>query len=159
MGIWLNQIDIENALTPSVVLALFDDGNTGSVNGTAIAACIDTGEQEVLSWLIDEYGPAPLSAAVQAQLAADPALKYAALDYVKAVCFDRHPEYPQGATDAKERKWRYERADARMERYLSGKQRPPTVATPPANVGGAYVDNGNRIYVDSSDGTSNSGDY
>ncbi len=159
MGTWLNQADLENATTPTMVAAIFGDGNGGPLNEQAIAAVIDRGEQEVLSWL-QEYGPPPFSAAVMAQLAADPFLKYAALDYTIAHMFDRHPEYPQGGTSAKERDMRFQRAKERMERVLAGRQRPPTVITKPANIGGAVYDGASRIYVDSpGQPASNSGDY
>lgn len=157
-SIWLAQLDLENAATPAMVTAIYDDGNTGALNTAAIAADIDRGEQEVLSWLGDEYGPPPFTGAILTQLSADPFLKYAALDYALAYMFDRHPEYPQGATDAKERSWRFQRADQRMQRVLSGRQRPTTMTTPPANVGGVVVDNAPRIISDSPDGTYNGGD-
>lgn len=158
MGIWLQEQDISNAVGYPTLLACTDDDNTGAVNQTALAAIIDRGEQETLSWLIPEFGPAPINAIVLAQLVADPLLKYAALDYVVAFLYDRRPEYVR-ANRQDDSAMRLKAAKERMERILDARQRPVTAPTPPANVGGVVVDNANRIYVDSPDGSSNSGDY
>jgi hypothetical protein len=71
---------------------------------------------------------------------------------------DRHPEFVR-ASKQYDVENRIKRADVRMARILDARQRPPTVAQKPANVGGASVDNGSRLVVDSADGTKNGGDY
>jgi hypothetical protein len=158
----LTATDLANATSNDTLLACTDDstptspGGTGTPNPTIIAALIDRAEQEVMSWLVTELGPPPLSSVLMAQLAADPFLKYAALEYAVALMYDRHPEYTRTGTDRSER---MKRADQRMERVLDARQRPPTVPQPPANVGGTVVDNGPRIYIDSANGTKNAGDY
>ncbi len=156
-AIWLTQSDLENATAADLVAAAFDDQNSGGVNSVAIAAIIDRAEQEVMSWLVTELGPPPIPAPVMAQLAADTFLKYAAQDYAVAFMIDRHPEAFRSSRE--DVKARIDRADVRMQRVLDARQRPPTVATKPANVGGVVVDNAHRIYIDNADGTQNCGDY
>lgn len=156
MSIWLSQTDLEGAMSVATVAAIFDDQNTGTLNTAAMNAVIDRGEQEVLSWLVDEFGP---TLPTSAQLATDNFLKYAALEYAVAFAFDRHPEYVRA--NGKERGDRFTRADARMQRILDGRQRPPELQATkaPANVGGVSVDNAARVYVDDSQGNVNAGDY
>lgn len=156
----ITYIDLQNFTSPETVKAIFDDANTGTLNQVAIAAIIDRGEQEVLSWIVGEYGPPPFTTQVLADLGADPFLKYCALEYIVAHMFDRHPEYVRSG--GKERGDRFMRADERMKRVLDARQRPPTVPDKPANVGGVLVDNGPRMYIDSPGSppsNSNSGDY
>jgi len=153
----LTQSDLQNASSIETVKAVFDDNNTGQLNTAAIAAVIERGEQEVLSWLVDEYGPAPFDTETLTELGADPFLKTCPLEYAVAHMFDRHPEYVRsGASDRRDR---FKRADDRMKRVLQSRQRPTTVQRPPANVGGVAIDGASRLYVDSPDGTKNSGDY
>lgn len=156
-AIWLALADLQNAFSTAAITAIFDDQNTGTPNAQSVNMLIDEAEQEVMSWLVDELGPPPLSAALMTQLAADTFLKYAALDYARALVVDKHPEYFRSKPE--DVKARFKRADDRMERILDARQRPPTVPTKPANVGGVSVDNANRIYIDSPGGGLNSGDY
>jgi hypothetical protein len=153
-GIWLEQTDLVNNLSVATFSAIFADPTTGIVNLDFVASVIERAEQEVLSWLVDEYGPAIESAQ---GLGADLFLKGAALEYAIVYAFDRYPEYIRA--NGKEREQRYARAEARMARVLQSRQRPTSLPITPANVGGAVVDNGPRIAVDSADGTSNMGDY
>lgn len=155
--IWLSRADLENATSFASVIACFDDNNVGTALPAAVSQIIDRAEQEVLSWLVDEFGPPPFAASTLTQLAGDHFLKYCALEYAVALMVDRRPEYFLSNRD--DIKARMARADARMERVLQSRQRPPTVTKPPANVGGVSVDNAARIMVDSPDGTYNGGDY
>lgn len=157
-AIWLAQANLENATSLATVAACFDDANNpGTINQGALAEIIERAEQEALSWLVTELGPPPLSATVMAQLQADAFCKYASLDYAVAFMYERHPEYVRSQAD--EIQSRVKRADTRMERVLNARQRPPTVATRPANVGGVSVDGAPRIISDSPDGTYNGGDF
>lgn len=151
--IWLAQADLENAISTATVLALYDDGN-GVVNAAAVNANLERAENEVLSWMVPEYGQSVRS---DPTLATDAFLKYAALEYAVAHAFDRHPEYVRA--NGRERGERFERADARMQRVLQSRQQPPTLATRPANVGGVVTDGGSRLVIDNPDGTSNGGDF
>lgn len=146
------QTDLENALSVATILALFDDG-TGTVNTTALTATIDRGENELRSWLIDEYG-----INLPTDLASDPFLKYCALDFTLGYAIERHSEYAKQAGLGTKETY-FNRAKERSIRVLQGRQRPTTVAEKPANVGGVVTDNSSRIIVDNSDGSRNSGDY
>lgn len=156
-AIWLAQSDLENATSVEDVLAIFDDTNSGAVNLAAIAQVINSAEQEVLSWLVGEYGPAPMSAQTLAELAADPFLKSAALEFAKWFMFDRKPEYVRSSPSSQTERW--DRATARMERIANARQRPPTVVVKPANVGGIFHPGQQTIYTPNPDGTPNSGDF
>lgn len=156
-NIWLSATDLSQHAGEQALVAAFDDSGTGSADPVLVNAVISRAENEVLSWLVDEFGPPPIAAGTMAQLAADPFLKGAALEYAICWMYDRRPEYFRSSKE--DIAARVSRADLRMERVLNARQRAPTVSTPPANVGGVSVDNANRIYVDSGDGTQNSGDY
>jgi hypothetical protein len=153
-GIWLQQSDIVNVLSVTTFAAIFNDPVTGITNGDIVNAVIERAEQEVLSWLVDEYGTTVQNAT---NLAGDLFLKGCALEYAYAFSFDRYPEYVRA--NGPERAERYDRAEARMQRVLQSRQRPTSLPQLPANVGGVSVDNGPRIMVDGADGTYNGGDY
>ncbi len=153
-GIWLEQTDLANNLSTATFSAIFDDPTTGVTNLDIVASVIERAEQEVLSWLVPEYGPDIQSAP---GLGADLFLKGCALEFAIVFAFDRYPEYIRA--NGKEREFRYARAEERMGRVMQSRQRPTSLPIKPANVGGAVVDNGPRIAVDSSNGQSNSGDY
>ena len=71
----LVQADLENALNVATVRAIYDDGN-GIVNTAALMGCLDRAENELISWVVSEYGwTMPPSAT------SDDLMKYAALDY------------------------------------------------------------------------------
>lgn len=149
MAKYINQLALENALSPKTVLAIYDDDPpTGAVNATAIADVIDRAEAEVDSWLVGVYvDPAT----------ADRMLKHAALDYAVAFSFERHPEYVRTFGEEK-RAERWRRANDRMARIRSGLQRLPDQPSPitaPKNSGGVVYDHGPRLMVDSSDGAEN----
>lgn len=155
----LVQADLENRLNAAVVLALFDDG-TGLVNTTALAACIDDGEQEMMSWLVNEnqsFASAPVD------LAADPFYKTCALDFAIAFAIERHPEAAKQAGLGTKESY-FARASARAERVQAGRQRATDMAEPPANVGGPVFDGSPRMYIPNSSiganpGQSNAGDF
>lgn len=156
--IWLSQTNLENATSPRVVLTCFDDANTGQVNDTALNEILVSAETDTLSWL-DELGPPPFSAAILAELAADPFLVSAARDRAVILMYDRAPEVVrQNAGDLERRRKDWA---ALMTRIKDARQRPPTVAAKPANVGGVAMSNSNRIFVDNPNGPpgGNAGDY
>jgi hypothetical protein len=156
MGIWLQPIDVVRAVSLQTVIATCDDNNVGTYDIAVVNELIEEGEQELLSYLVGEYGPPPIPDVVMAQLAADRFLRSCALEYVKAQLFDRHPE---AVRSTKERSDRFKRVDERLVRVLDARQRPTSVPTKPANVGGTENDGGPRLYADNSDGSKNSGDY
>lgn len=154
MSIWLDQTDLENAMSVATVAAIFDDANTGTLNTHAMNGVIERAEQEVLSWLVGQYGP---NIQQDQDIATDMFLKGCSVEYAVAFAFDRHPEYVRA--NGKERGERFERAQSRMERVLQARQRVTTAPKIPLNVGGVTVDDSRRIIVSNSDGTYNSGDF
>lgn len=158
MAIWLNLTDLENATSVQTVLACCDDGNVGAPDPAVLDSIIDRAEQEILSYLVGEYGPGPISPAVMTQLQADNFLKYCALDYAVAFMYDRHPEAvpTDRGNDIQARK---KSAAEKMQRVMDARQRAPSVATPPANVGGIANPVVARIYVNGPGYRRNHGDY
>lgn len=128
MSKYISQTDLENALSVSTVLAIFDDG-TGTVNSTAVAAVIDRAEAEVDSYLIVIYDlPLPNQA--------DRLLKHCALQF--AICFamEKHPEYVRTFGEQQRTGPLYERAHALMTRIAKALQRLPDQTVAASNVGG-----------------------
>src|SRR3977135_2047091 len=95
-GIWLEQADLTNVLSVSTFAAIFTDPATGSLNLDVIASVIQRAEQEVLSWLVDEYGPAIENSP---GLGADIFLKGCALEFALVFAFDRYPDYVSANED------------------------------------------------------------
>jgi hypothetical protein len=116
---------------------------------------LDRAENELISWIVSEYGwPMPASATE------DDLLKYAALDYWIAYSIERHPEYAkQSGLGTKESY--FNRAMARAGRILSGLQAPTTMpaTTTAGNASGITVDGSTRLYIPSANGQTNAGDY
>jgi hypothetical protein len=155
----ITSVDLVNFSAQDVYNACFDDSNDGvpAINTTAVAAVIDRGEQEVLSWLGPEYGP--FTPTLLAQIGSDPALKYAALEYIILYMYDRHPEYVRSGM--KDRAQRKKDADERMQRYLDARQIPPTLEpeVEPANIGGVGQQGTHTLYANIAGQPRRSGDY
>jgi hypothetical protein len=156
--IWLCRQDLVDATSTDIVIACCDDTGDGEPESRGVKSLIARAEGKVLSYLVVQIGPPPLSEAIIAQLRKDPLLGGVALEFAIAFMFDKHPEYVRSNRKDDVDK-RLNRAEAEMKRILDARQQPPTVAKRPANVGGVSVDNGPRAYVDSADGTRNNGDY
>jgi hypothetical protein len=163
MGDYIGIQDIVNALSPSTVLALYDDANVGDISDAELVARVETviarAEAEVNSYLARAYPKLvlPVTQAPQSQM-----LKQAALAFAVPFSFQRHPEYvktygddPRGGMTA------LKRADEFMERLCTGKQFLSDVpAEPkPSIVGGVVYSTGPRTTIDSPDGTYNGGDF
>ena len=152
-GIWLQQSDLSNVLSVATFSAIFADAGTGVTNDDIVSSVIERAEQEVLSWLVDEYGA---DIQFDPNLSADLFLKGCALEYVVAFSYDRFPEYQRA--NGKDQVDRFARAEARMERVLQSRQRPTSLPKTPANTGGVLVNSQARIIADGADGA-NGGDY
>lgn len=150
----LVQADLENRLNAATVLSLFDDG-TGTVNQTAITAVISDGEQEMMSWLVNENGS--LTTAPN-DLANDPFYKACALDFAIAFAVERHPEQARVAGLGTKESY-FARATKRAERVQQGRQRATDMVEPPRNVGGPVVDTSVRMYIPNANLSTNSGDF
>ena len=113
----LSSTDLQNAISASTALALYDDGN-GTLNATALAENIDRAENELLSWIIASYGyPLPTGFTV------DPVLKYCALDFLIGFSIERHPEYAKQNGLGKQETY-FARGTGRALRLLAGVQNP-----------------------------------
>jgi hypothetical protein len=159
--IWLCWQDLVDATSTDVALACFDDTGDGQPEPRGVASVIARAEGKVLSYLVGEYGPPPLSAQVIEDLSNDPLLGSCALQFAVAFMFDKHPEYVRANKQDDVQK-RIAGAEAEMVRILEARQRPPTVPEVPANVGGTSVDNAPRLYTDNPGATTpgqNAGDY
>jgi hypothetical protein len=153
---YIVQADLENALSPSTILAIFEDQNTGAVNTTALNDICARATARVDSWIAAVYdGPFPIT-----QSPVPAMCKELALEYGVAFCFERHPEYVRTFGELP-RAERWKRADELGLRLQKAVQRMPdyTAQPKPRNVGGIVYDSGPRTIVDSADGTRNGGDF
>lgn len=150
----VTQADLENALSPQTVLALFDDNNDGTADPAPIAAVCARATARADSWLAGVYdGPFPLTGTLPAMYTE------LALEYAVAFSFERHPEYVRSFGEVP-RAERWKRADEMGMRLQAAVLRMPDHSQKvPANVGTPAYDGASRIYVDSVDGTKNSGDF
>jgi hypothetical protein len=158
VGTYLTQTLLERAISPRTVLALYDDDDDGTADADAIELNIDRAEGEVDSRLLG-FGPMPLTNP------ADRLAMQAALEFLIAFSFERHPEYVR--TFGEGNRLHYDRAVARCDRIQAARQRLPDNNAEAAkgeggttyNIGGIVIDDGPRTMVTSADGTKNSGDF
>lgn len=154
---YLVQDDLESALSPSTVLALYDDENKGVVNQTALNAVLTRASRWVDSYLARVYvGPFPVS-----QLPVPEIIKDAAIEFAIAFSFERHPEYVQTYGEQYRAGTRFKRACEMMDRICQGQQEIPdwNLQPKPRNVGGIITSAGPRTIIDSPDGSVNGGDF
>ncbi len=154
MGKYITRTDLENALNPGTVLALFDDANDGAGNSAAINSVIDDAEAMIDSYLQTVYRGVPLTAST------DRLIKKAAKDFAVAYALERHPEYIAGYGEAR-RAERWKRAQDMMERITNAVVQLPDVTDVlmQGNVGGLLIEGSRRVLSDSIDGTDNAGDF
>jgi phage gp36-like protein len=156
MALYIAQTDLESALSPQTVLALFDDTNTGVVSSVALAAVLTRACANVDSFLARTFtGPFPIQGTPPALVVE------AAIEFAKAFAFERHPDYVRTFGQNYNAASQYERALALMERVADALQQLPDWAAniKPKNVGAIVYSAGPRMIVDSPDGTSNGGDF
>jgi hypothetical protein len=150
VGAYIDSVDLEHALSPTTVAAIFDDDGDGVADPAPIAAVIDRAEAMVDSFVVTEQ-PVPVRGR-------DRLLRHAALEFAIAFSFERHPEYVRTFGEA-ERANRWQRGIELMERIANAVQMLPDVKRKPANVGGIVYDRARRVVVDDADGTANAGDF
>jgi phage gp36-like protein len=145
--------DLVNALSPTTVNAIFDDNRDGTADDAPIVDVCARAEAQVMSYLHGVYtvGTIPTT---------DVLLRAAAVDFAVAYAFERHPEYVRTFGE-QPRAERWKRATETMARIQAGIQRPTetNAVQTPKNIGGVIIDRGPRMFVHSSDGTANSGDF
>lgn len=157
MGTYIDEDDAVNELSPTTIIALFDDGNTGTADSGQVDLTIADAEGLFDASIATQYAlPLPTLAGG----AIDRLIKRACKQYFRALAFGRHPEYLQGYGE-KESKASYDRADRLMMSIKSAMQEMPDMKSTKraANVGGVVYDSGPRTICDSADGTSNGGDF
>jgi hypothetical protein len=151
MGTYINQVDLENALSPQTVAEIFNDSGDGEFSQVAMEAIIDRAEAEVDSRLPGFY-TYPLVAPI------DRMIRHAATTYAMAFSFERHPEYVRQFGENDRVGGMYKRGERLMDQIQSrikvlADQPSPTTA--PKNSGGIVYDRGPRFCIDSADGTPN----
>ncbi len=151
MGTYIDQTDLEAVLSPQTVAELYNDANTQTLDDVALAINIDRAEAEVDSRLIGFYA-FPLGNPL------DRLIKSAALTYLMAFSYDRHPEYVRQFGEDSRDGGMYKRAERMMDQIQAGIKRLADQASPTtaaANSGGIVYDTGPRFCIDSLDGTQN----
>lgn len=151
---------LQNALGPVTYLAIFDDVNAGSVStgtGTPVDQVLSRAHAQVVSRLVSVYGADGIPSVLPSSIPA--LLVDAELNYAVALAWQRHPEYVRAVGAKNATAAAYERADMTMKNVADAIQRLPEVVATPSNVGGVVTDGSNRLIIDSSDGTSNAGDF
>jgi phage gp36-like protein len=106
---YIAQVDLENRLSQSTILQLYDDGN-GNVNTAAIAAVLQTASDMCDAEISGSYG-GPWPAGTDPTTGKYAAmLREAATLYAIALSFERHPEYVRKFGDDNRARGMYERA-------------------------------------------------
>lgn len=154
---YITKADLEAALSPATVLALFNDEDQGTVYMPALLTLLQRASNEVDSYLARSFkGPFPV-----AQSPVPAIIKNCTIEFAIAFSFERHPEYVHTFGEQYRGSTRYARACAMAERLATGLQETPDWVLYPkgTNVGGIIVNSGPRTIVDSPDGTYNGGDF
>lgn len=163
MGTYITIDNISKAISPTTVLALCDDDNTGNIADQSVIDVVEEligrAEAEVNSYLIRAY-PKLIFPVVQSPLSV--MLKQAALMFVIPFTYMRHPEYvKQFGDDARGGVAALDNAREFMDRLCTGRQYLYDVpAEPkPSVIGGIFISNGPRTIIDGPNGEINSGDF
>jgi phage gp36-like protein len=154
---YITQTDLESALSPATVIALFNDQDQGVVYVTALEGVLERASAEVDAYLARVYrGPFPI-----AQTPVPAVVKNCTLEFAIAFSFERHPEYVHTFGEQYRGTTRYKRACEMAERLATGLQEIPdwTLSPRGGNVGGIVYTQGPRTIIDNPDGTTNNGDF
>lgn len=154
--LYVTPADLKFAINQQTLAACFDDGS-GGVDTAALLFVLRRATDRCRGFLPRAYLASPAGSPAGVVPAG---VRNAAIEY--AVCFahERHPEFVR-AFPQDEHERRLARADRLMEKIATGAEyladSPP--AALPATVGGLVYDSGERVVVDSPDGTRNRGDW
>lgn len=154
---YVTKDDLEGALSPPTVTALFDDDGAGVPNETAVQTVLNRASRRVDSYLARVYvGPFPVT-----QTPVPETIKEAALEFAIAFSFERHPEYVHTYGETYRGASRYKRACEIMDRICQGQQEIPdwNLQPKPRNVGGIIISTGPRTIIDGPNGENNGGDF
>lgn len=149
------------ALTTTTYMALFDElqlGDVGSVDASAsVTLVLRRAHVRCVSWLGLNYKKIPLVTDAEVpDLLVD-----AELNYAVGIAFDMHPEYVRQYGEDPRRKSAFDQAELCMQRVQEAILQfvdAPSVGEP-ENVGGVVTDSGQRVFLGSTNGALNSGDY
>jgi len=133
-------VDLQNAMSPATVMAIFDDANDGIIVSSAVEAVITRAEAQVYSFISRNYPD--LTIPVTASPAPE-ALRSAVLEFAIVYCRDRKPEY-WSKSQEREREQRIKGAFELAERYAKAEQILYDSGQTPANVGG-FVGSGDPL--------------
>jgi hypothetical protein len=125
-------IDLQNAMSASTVLSIFEDGANGTINTASVAHVIKRAETEVYSFIKRNYPD------VTVPVTADPppaGIYNAVLEFAIVFSRDRKPEYWTSAQRG-ERNDRIKAAYEMAERYAKAEQIIYDAGSAPKNVGG-----------------------
>jgi hypothetical protein len=151
VGKYVNQVDLERALSASAVAYIYTDPGLGQVDTEAIALNVDRAEAEVDSWMlpeVDETSPGFIQT--------DRLVRGCALDFLICFSYEKHPEYVRTFGDDPRTMPMWKRAVERMERIQQATQRlPDQQAVKQKNVGGVYLDDSIRTCSTSINGRRN----
>lgn len=154
---YITQADLEGALSPATVLALFNDQDQGVVYAPALLLVLTRASAEVDSYLARNFkGPFPVP-----QTPVPAVIKNCAIEFAIAYSFERHPEYVHTYGEQYRGTTRYKRACEMAERLATGLQETPDWVLQPrgGNVGGIIYSAGPRTIIDGPNGESNGGDF
>jgi hypothetical protein len=144
--------DLADALSPKVLLEIFDDNNTNDLAAvkasSQVLLILENAEGQVDSRLTTEYDVSQL-------VGSDRLIRRAALEYAVGYSYERHPEVVRSAQAPE----RIKRADDLVQRIQDAIQMlPDNPDDKPKNVGGALYDPSPLMWTNP-DGSYAGGDY
>ena len=151
----ITQTDLEFKTNKGFVLAAFDNG-TGTIDIAALTQMIADGETELQSWLVGELGGQVAS--WPTDISADPFYKAIAIEFAIAFTVERHPEQAKQAGLGTHESY-YNRATARAERIIAGRQQATVATEVPRNQGGMTPNLDPTMYTSPPGSASNTGDF
>ncbi len=132
------RIDLENALGRQIVSAVYDDDGNLQADLAPLAACIQYGSSECLTWLrannYEEHLPKSTSDVPDA-------LRFAALEFGIAYTMRRRPDVVRAMNGESWTTFMTTAID-KMKNYAATLQRLPRETSVPANVGATVGENG-----------------
>jgi hypothetical protein len=148
-------------LSTATYMALYDEEQLGvqdevDVSGPVLLT-LTRAHIRCVSWLGANYNKIPL--------VTDPdvseLLKDAELNYAIGISYDMHPEYVRAYGEEPKRKAAYDQAELTMMRIQEAilKLVDSASMAEPTNVGGIVVDSGQRMFLGTTNGIMNSGDF
>jgi hypothetical protein len=153
--------ELRTELTLATYMALFDEEQVGDIPtvDASPGVLMVLGDAHVLTiaWLPANYEHLPV--------ASDPdvsqLLKYAERQYAKVLAYEKHDEYVRATGSEKKITSAFTRAEATMKRVQQAILRMPDSESmgKPENIGGIVTNDDQRVFLGSTGGRRNSGDF